>query len=150
MNRLIAFFDVHCTLCRACRRWIEREPKYFPIEFIAYQSNRAREVCPDLDAYDPAGEIVVLADTGAIYRGGKAWIMCLYALRNYREWALRLAQPGLLPMAKKFCHIISDNRRRLSILLPNRSEAEVRRELEALSTGLCASGICATEDPKSQ
>ena len=147
MNRLTAFYDARCAMCIACRRWIEKEPKYLAVDFVSYQSKRAREICPDLDRFDPAGEIVVMADDGGIYRGGKAWIMCLYALKGYREWALRLAQPSLLPVAKKLCHLISTNRLTLSKFLRNRGLEDLKRELAAtpppIPTGAnCENGTC--------
>lgn len=144
MNQLIAFYDIHCDMCCACRKWILKEPAYLPIRFVAYQSNRARELFPDIDSFDPAGEIIVLADTGAVYRGGKGWIMCLYALRNYREWALRMAQPALLPLAKKLCHLVSKNRHSLSVLFRDRNLREIQQNLETVKTDLCTNGTCKT------
>ena len=116
-------------MCLACRRWIEKEPKYLAIDFVAYQSKRARTLCPELERFDPAGEIVVMADDGGIYRGGKGWIMCLDALKNYREWSLRLAQPGLLPVAKRVCHLVSTNRLTLSRFFRNGDLEEIKWEL---------------------
>ena len=46
-------------------------------------------------------ELVVVDDSGGVYRNGSAWIMCLYALREYREWSLRLATPALFPLARQ-------------------------------------------------
>ena len=129
-------------MCCACRRWILKEPAYIPISFVAYQSDRAKELCPEIESFDPAGEIVVMADNGAIYRGGKGWIMCLYALKNYREWALRMAQPALLPMAKKLCHVISKNRHTLSKLFRDHTDTELREELERLKAELCTTADC--------
>ena len=36
-----------------------------------------------------------MSDQGAVYRNGSAWIMCLFALEAYRDWANRLAHPLL-------------------------------------------------------
>jgi hypothetical protein len=36
--------------------------------------------------------------------------MCLYALRDYREWSHRLAHPALLPWAGRVCELLSENR----------------------------------------
>ena len=143
VKALAVFFDQDCRLCRACRSWLEAQPKYFPVEFIAYQSRRAREVCPRLAELNPESEIVVMADNGQIYQGGSAWIMCLYALRRYRELSFKLAHPMLLPLAKKMCHVISKRRRTLSKLLPGASREQIARELiDAEGQGSCASGSC--------
>ena len=55
--------------------------------------------------------MTVLADDGGLYRGPKAWIMCLWALKRYRARAHRLASPGLWPLAKSTIDWISRNRK---------------------------------------
>jgi len=55
----------------------------------------------------------VIGDDGAVYFGPKAWLMCLWALREYREWSLRLSSPALLPNAKRVISTISQNRYQL-------------------------------------
>ncbi len=44
-------------------------------------------------------EIVVMANTGEVWQGAGAWVMCLWATRSYRGLAERLASPHLLPLA---------------------------------------------------
>ena len=140
---LAVFFDQECNLCRACRSWLQAQDKYFPVEFMAYQSRRARELCPQLAELNPDKEIVVMADNGQIYQGGSAWIMCLYALRRYRELSFKLAHPMLLPLAKKMCHIVSDHRLSLSKWCPGASREQIARKLiEADATERCANGNC--------
>ena len=34
-----------------------------------------------------------------MYAGPNAFLMCLYALSHYRDWAIRLSAPTLLPLA---------------------------------------------------
>ena len=143
VSALAVFFDQECKLCRACRRWLMAQDKFLPLEFIAYQSPRARRVCPKLEELDPEKEIVVMADNGQVYQGGSAWIMCLYALRRYRELSFKLAHPMLLPLAKKMCHVVSNHRGRLSRLFPCASREELARELiNAEGTEKCESGNC--------
>jgi predicted DCC family thiol-disulfide oxidoreductase YuxK len=140
---LAVFFDQDCHLCRTCRSWLEAQPKYFPVEFVAYQSRRARKICPRLGELSPDREIVVMADNGQIYQGGSAWIMCLYALRRYRELSFRLAHPMLLPLAKKMCHVISGNRMVLSRLFASRDREEIARELIGAEADTpCEDGRC--------
>ena len=140
---IAVFYDQECNLCRTCRRWLMSQDKFFPMEFMAYQSRRALKVCPQLMELNPDKEIVVMADNGQIYQGGSAWIMCLYALRSYRELSFKLAHPMLLPLAKKMCHVVSNNRLRLSKFFPCASREELARELiEAEGAGRCESGTC--------
>jgi hypothetical protein len=64
--------------------------------------------------------------------------MVLWALREYREWSLRLAQPALLPFAAGFCGLISNNRQALSGWLGNASDHALRTHLEqAQSSAMC-------------
>lgn len=143
VGALAVFFDQDCKLCRSCRRWLQAQDKYFPVEFLAYQSRRAREICPQLAELNPDKEIVVMADNGQIYQGGSAWIMCLYALRRYRELSFKLAHPMLLPLAKKMCHIVSNHRRALSKFFPGASREQIARELIAADGAeKCESGSC--------
>jgi len=55
---------------------------------------------PGIDALKPGEQLLVISDEGAVYRGAHAWIMCLWALENYREHAQRLAHPALLSARK--------------------------------------------------
>lgn len=128
MQFLYVFFDEKCGLCRKSRMWLDMQPKFFELRFLPYQSDRAREIFPALDQFDPAREIVVVDDGGNVYQGGRAWIMCLYALREYRELSLKLAHPALLPLAKRICALVSANRLKISSLL-GRGENEIARDL---------------------
>ncbi len=55
--------------------------------------------------------------------------MCLYALRDYREWSQRLAHPALLPWARRVCELLSENRFRVSGWFDNLSESRLRDKL---------------------
>jgi predicted DCC family thiol-disulfide oxidoreductase YuxK len=143
VKALAVFYDQDCNLCRACRRWLLAQDKYFHVEFVAYQSPRAREICPQLAELNPEKEIVVMADNGQVYQGGSAWVMCLYALRRYRELSFKLAHPMLLPLAKKMCHVVSNNRLKLSKFCPGASREEIARELiNADGAAKCENGSC--------
>ena len=50
---------------------------------------------------------MVVSDEGAVYRDGSAWIMCLFALEEYRDWANRLAHPLLRPLARQAFALLS-------------------------------------------
>jgi hypothetical protein len=80
-----------------------------PLVFIAFQSDEAQQRFPGIDALKPGEQLLVISDEGAVYRGAHAWIMCLWALENYREHAQRLANPVLLPLARTVCELLSRN-----------------------------------------
>ncbi|MEM9478866.1 MAG: DCC1-like thiol-disulfide oxidoreductase family protein [Verrucomicrobiota bacterium] len=133
---LRVFYDAECGLCRACRHWMKDQPKFVEVLFTPYQSGNAERLCSGLHTLHPDRQIVVLADNGAIYQGGSAWVMCLWALRDYRELAGRLATPAFLPFAKKACALVSKNRLRLSSLFR-------LKQLESAEMPDCEDGACA-------
>jgi hypothetical protein len=92
---------------------------------VAAGSSEARAAYPQL----PPGELVVVADTGEVWLGNRAWIVCLWALREYRNLAFRLTSPGLLRFAQEAFSTISRSRLALARLLELRSEREIEQLL---------------------
>ena len=99
MRELTVYYDATCALCRDARVWLEREPAYVRLRFEPAEA--------------PAKDIVVMDDAGGIYRGPKAWVMCLWATRKYRGWSLTLATPEVWPLAKRLVAWVSANRAHL-------------------------------------
>jgi len=132
MNDLYVFYDAGCGLCCRFSHWLERQASILRLRCLAYQSEEAARVFPDLGKHRPGEEILVLADTGELYRGGDAWIICLWATREHRSLAMTMATPALRPLARRIAFTVSRHRRRFSQWL--RIEAEVRpdRIAEAL------------------
>ncbi len=114
MKRLYVLFDAQCELCVRCRNWLMKQAAFVPLVFIALQSDEARQRFPEIEKLRPNEQLLVISDDGSVYRGACAWIMCLWALQNYRKHALRLAHPILLPCAKIVCELLSRNRSFLS------------------------------------
>ena len=117
MKKIYVFYDGECVLCRRVREWLARQPAYIELVFLPFQSEAARRLCPDLARFHPSDQLIALADDGAIYSGEKAWLICLYALRDYRRWARKLATPALRPLAQRLCFLISHHRLKLSQML---------------------------------
>jgi hypothetical protein len=69
---------------------------------------------PGIGKYRPREQLIVVSDERGVYPGAGAWIMCLYALEDYRELSLHLARPALMPFARRVCELISHNRLTLS------------------------------------
>ena len=65
----------------------------------------------------PEANELVMSDEGGIYVGEKAWLICLYALRHYRGWSVKLSAPALRPLARRICLLVSHNRLKLSELM---------------------------------
>ena len=110
MECLYVLYDDHCGLCRAVKKWAQAQPTFVPLVFVAAGSDRANEIYPGLGDSGEPEELVVVSDEGHVYRHDGAWIMCLYALVETREWSLRLASPMLRPLAKQAFTAISHGR----------------------------------------
>jgi predicted DCC family thiol-disulfide oxidoreductase YuxK len=117
IRSLYVFYDADCGLCSHFKRWLQSEPAWIQLNFIPLQSPMVAERFPELTSMKLEDEITVVSDERGIYRGSKAWIMCLYALVNYRELSLKLARPALLPIAHKVCRMVAARRHKLSDLL---------------------------------
>lgn len=117
MKRFYVFYDGECALCLRCREWLASQPAYIELVFHPFQSDAARRLCPELPRFQPNEQLILLSDEGGIYVGEGAWLMCLYALREYRPWSRKLASPALRPLAQRLCMLISHNRLNLSRML---------------------------------
>ena len=138
MKRLHVLYDSECELCRRCRLWLGGQPAYLPLVFIPLQSPEAECRFPGLRALHPEKEIVVIGDAGEVWQGGAAWVMCLWALREYREWSLRLGHPALLPLARRLCEVVSANRTKISHWLRSANgHEELRQKLDRLPAEPC-------------
>lgn len=139
MKRLYVLFDQECALCQGCRQWLMRQQAFIELHFIPLQSPEIASLFPGLkewDQLDLSEKLVVISDEGAVYQGQNAWIMCLYALCEYREWAQRLAHPVLLPFARRVCEVVSSNRLLISRFLKEPVE-ELSKKLLALRPATC-------------
>src|SRR5215471_1221674 len=113
MRELTVLYDPQCGLCRRAQAWLLGKPKYVDLVFVPACSDEARRRYPQLNHDLSLTDLTVISDAGAVYCGPKAWLMCLWALRQYREWAIRLSSPELLPTAKRVISTISQNRYQL-------------------------------------
>ena len=114
MRHLTVLYDATCELCRRARAWLEQEPTYVPLHFVAAGSPLAARRFPALSTADTLRDITVVDDVGRVYRGAKAWVLCLWATRRYREWALTLVRPETWPLAKRLVAWVSRHRSRLA------------------------------------
>jgi predicted DCC family thiol-disulfide oxidoreductase YuxK len=133
MHTLYVLYDPRCGLCSQVKVWLERQAAYIPLRPLAAGSPEATERFPALQSE----EVTVISDTGDVWLGDHAWIICLWALRDYRDWALRLSSPLLLPMARQAFAAISRNRLGLSRILTLRGEEDLRRHLSEVTVPPC-------------
>ncbi len=115
MKKLTVLYDNRCEFCRRCSRWLGLQEKFLELELLPYDSAQVPERFPGLEL--DGNDLVVVSDEGDVYIGSQAFIMCLWALQDYREWSVRLSSPVLLPLARKAFNLLSLNRGWLSSVL---------------------------------
>lgn len=114
MSSLTVLYDPACGLCRRVHGWLADQPKLVELKLIPIKTDAARQRFPKLNHDLTAEDLTVISDQGAVYFGPKAWLMVLWALGRYREWAYRLASPELLPTTKRVVSLISQHRYQIS------------------------------------
>lgn len=97
VRRLTVLYDEHCGLCREAKAWLARQPKHVPLDFVPAGSAEARRRYPALNVGDTLRRLTVVGDDRAVYRGTSAWLMVLWALREWRERALTFGWAPLRP-----------------------------------------------------
>lgn len=110
MKTLTILYDANCRLCCRIKAWLQAQSKYIDLDFIAADSEAARKRYPQLDHAATLKELTLVSDEGNYYRGAKGWLMCLWALREYRGWAIRFSSPDLMPLARRFVVKVSSLR----------------------------------------
>jgi predicted DCC family thiol-disulfide oxidoreductase YuxK len=110
MDTLTVLYDARCNLCSHLRAWLEAQPAYVQLAFVPAGSPEARQRFPALDHAATTSELTVIGDDGAVYIEAKAFLMCLWALRDYRAWSLRLSSPDMIPLARRVVLWVSQNR----------------------------------------
>ena len=135
MHTLYVIYDDRCGLCTQLKEWLGRQPAYVRLQLVA-ASEAARDLFPSL----PPGELAVVSDSGETWLGDRAWIMVLWALREYRSWAAKLASPLLLPMARQAFAAISRNRSAFSRWLGLYGDTELRTNLSQIPIPPCQMG----------
>lgn len=138
MKSLTILYDAECALCRRCRVWLAQQPTYVPLHFLPLQAEALRARFPGIDRLQPERELIVISDTGDVWQGASAWVMCLWALREYREWSQRLAHPLLLPLARRVCGLVSTHRHEISRALANDTTTQLAARLATVRDEECA------------
>ena len=133
METLYVVYDARCGLCTEVRDWLQVQPAYIKLQLLSSESEEVRTAFAGL----PPGELAVISDSGNVWLGENAFLICLWALRAYRGWAERLASPLLRPMARQAFEVVSRNRRGISELLGLKSETELKKQLSEVHISTC-------------
>jgi predicted DCC family thiol-disulfide oxidoreductase YuxK len=132
MQRLTVLYDEDCQLCVRAAAWLTQQAQLVPLELVAADSPPAAKRFSRLPwrGY----ELCVISDAGDAWVGPAAFIMCLWALTDYREWSYRLSGDAFAPLAERFFRMLSRRRRSIA-------------QLFRFGEDDCASGSCRTCDP---
>jgi predicted DCC family thiol-disulfide oxidoreductase YuxK len=151
MQQLTVLYDPTCGFCVTCRQWLAKQHKLIPMRFVPQGSSKAKALYPNLtyrtDAQGRPDELVVIDDQGKVYRDDKAWVMCFYALRDYRGLSMTLAKPGMAGLARRAYTLASGKRRLISTLL-GKEEEVVRTLRETPDEPHCNNALCALREAK--
>jgi predicted DCC family thiol-disulfide oxidoreductase YuxK len=111
---LTVYYDADCAFCRRCRDWLEGQDTFVEVQLVAANGPAATA---DLAGLPLGAELVVVGDTGDVWIGPKAFVMCLWATTAYRAWSQHLDGRTLGPLARRFFQAVSSNRETISVLL---------------------------------
>src|SRR5579863_8957349 len=130
MEKLYVLYDPKCELCCRLKDWILVQRSWIGIALVAQGSEKAKRLFPELEQIASKEDLAVISDEGAVYLNDRAWIMVLYAMVEYREWAARLTHPLLMPLARQAFAALSKNRHTLSSFLSTETIAAELRKVE--------------------
>jgi predicted DCC family thiol-disulfide oxidoreductase YuxK len=138
MQKLYVLYDPKCELCCRLKNWILVQRSWIGLALVEQGSEKAKRLFPDLERVAGKEDLAVISDEGAVYLNDRAWIMVLYAMVEYRDWAARLTHPLLMPLARQAFAALSKNRHTLSRWLSSENPEEVAGELRKVELEPCA------------
>jgi predicted DCC family thiol-disulfide oxidoreductase YuxK len=136
VKSITILYDAACGLCTFAKDWITRQSPLVGLEFLAAGSPEAQRAFPQISP----GELAVVADTGEVWLGNHAWIVCLWALRDYCGVAFLLTSPALSRMSREAFIAVSRNRLALSSMLRLRNGREIEQQLRKVAAPRCQTG----------
>jgi predicted DCC family thiol-disulfide oxidoreductase YuxK len=138
MEKLYVLYDPHCELCCRLRNWILVQRTWLGLALVEQGSEKAKRLFPELDHIAGNEDLAVVSDEGAVYLNNNAWIMVLYAMTEYREWATRFTNPLLMPLARQAFAALSKNRYWISRLLSTDNAEVIAGALRKVEVPPCA------------
>ena len=138
MNKLYVLYDPKCELCCRLKNWILVQRSWMGLALVEQGSEKAKRLFPELARIATKEDLAVISDEGAVYLNDRAWIMVLYAMVEYRDWAARLTHPLLMPLARQAFAALSKNRHFISSMLRPENTEALAKELRKEELGPCA------------
>jgi predicted DCC family thiol-disulfide oxidoreductase YuxK len=137
MEKLYVLYDPKCALCCRLKNWILVQRSWIGLAVIEAGSEKARRLFPELEEIAGKDDLAVVSDEGAVYLNDRAWIMVLYAMVEYCDWAARLTHPLLMPLARQAFSALSKNRRWISGLMSSEDPGAIAGELRKADLEPC-------------
>lgn len=137
MEKLYVLYDPRCELCRRLKDWLLVQRSWLGLSMVPAGSEKAKKMFPELDQIATCNDLAVVSDEGQVYLNDRAWIMVMYALEEYRDWASRLAHPLLMPLARQAFSALSRNRRLISGWLSATDPETIASELRSVTLDPC-------------
>jgi predicted DCC family thiol-disulfide oxidoreductase YuxK len=147
MEKLYVLYDPKCELCCRLKNWILVQRSWIGLALVEQGSEKAKRLFPELEKIASKEDLAVISDEGAVYLNDRAWIMVLYAMVEYRDWAARLTHPLLMPLARQAFAALSKNRHALSRWLTAENPETLADELREVELEPCA--LAAATEPLS-
>jgi hypothetical protein len=114
MKKLYVFYDAQDDFALRSYAWLVAQPPLWPLEFIPFQASERMARFQGIDDFRRRGPLLGVGDEGGVYAGPNAFIICLYALKDYQEWSYRLSAPMFLPLARRAFELLSTQGRKFS------------------------------------
>jgi predicted DCC family thiol-disulfide oxidoreductase YuxK len=121
-SRLTIVYDERCAFCLRCRDWLATQPCLVEVQLLAAGSRAAQErfgAVPWLGR-----ELIVVDDSGHVWVGPAAFLMCLWATARYRHYAYLFSRPRWAPHAERFFRHVSKRRDRWGAWLERQDHAD--------------------------
>jgi predicted DCC family thiol-disulfide oxidoreductase YuxK len=119
---LTILYDPGCALCRHCKSWMLGEQATVTLNFVECTGAEARARYGDIPWL--GDELVVVGDQGEVWAGSAAFLVCLWALEDWREWSYRLSGSAFAPLAERFFLYVSARRKTISSFFHPAGECE--------------------------
>ena len=117
---LTVLFDPGCSLCQRCKAWMLGQSTLVELRFVPCTGEEARARYGDIPWL--GDELVVVGDEHDVWVGPAAFILCLWALEDWREWSYRLSGAAFAPLAERFFSFVSSRRKRIATLFEHGCE----------------------------
>jgi len=114
MKKFHVLYDAQDDFALRCYGWLMAQPTVWPLEFVPFQAPELVARFNAIDDFRSRGPLLVVSDEGGVYSGPSAFIICLYVLERYQDWAFRLSAPALLPLAGNAFDLLAKSGRQFS------------------------------------